>query len=85
MSTYRLRHGGADIYFEDTVTLTDALIEQFKEQHVSVQFKRKSGMDNVLFVTVDENGIIRQSYDESKIINFFKITDVAQSALKQVS
>lgn len=59
--------------------LVEALREKYLDDHVSVQFTKKSGIRYTEFVSIDKKGIMRHTYGTQGVIDIAYFQTLAQA------
>lgn len=72
----KIKNFGKDLSFGSVEELKDALVNEFKGKDTSVVFRTKpNGMLATVFVSVSEDGVIRESYGEESVVDFDAISE----------
>lgn len=50
---------------------------KYKGHSVTIEYKTKRDMTQCVFVSIDNDGIIRESYGDKKIIDFDELNSIA--------
>lgn len=72
----KIKNFGNDRLFRSVDELREALETDFKGKDTSIVFRSKpSGLLCTVFVSVDESGVVRESYGEQPEIDFGRIAE----------
>jgi hypothetical protein len=56
-----------EVSFNSLEDCKECLVSDFKEKHVSIIKNRENGVSKVIFISVDEFGVITDTYTKKKI------------------
>ena len=70
---FTIKNFGNDESFKCIDDLKDTLYQKYKGKHVSVVYPTASGILRTLFVSVDDDGTVRESYGENAVVDFNQI------------
>lgn len=68
MATFKIRNGFEEIYCADADEAMCKLSGSCRDRHVSVHYKTKSGIILTLYVSVDSDGVTRDTYTGDVIL-----------------
>tara|TARA_Y100000588_G_C13481676_1_gene597067 strand:+ start:271 stop:513 length:243 start_codon:yes stop_codon:yes gene_type:complete len=72
----QIKNFGNDRFCASLEELKSVLSNEFRDQHVSVIYRsRKTGLLKTLFVSVEQSGVIRESYSQQAEVNFDQISE----------
>ncbi|HCA02644.1 MULTISPECIES: hypothetical protein [Halomonadaceae] len=72
----KIKNFGNDLLFRSVEELKETLKKEFKGKDTSVVFRTKpNGMRSTVFVSVGEDGVIRESYGEEPEVDFDAISE----------
>lgn len=70
---FKIKNFGKDEVFSSVEEMKEALSKKYLGMHVSIVFKTKSNLLSTLFVSVDGQGKITESYGDMAEVDFSKI------------
>lgn len=70
---FKIKNFGKDEVFSSVEEMKEALSTKYLGMHVSIVFKTKSNLLSTLFVSVDSDGKITESYGDMAEVDFSKI------------
>lgn len=73
----KIKNFGKDRTFSSVSELKEVLSSEYRDDHVSIVYPTKPhGLLRTVYVSVDQTGVIRETYGEQAIVDFQKISEI---------